>query len=346
MLPLRVAILTLASLSCALAARIEHVAGGQQAGTDIDAGQVKLSEPFGVEFGSNGDWYICEHTGHRILRVDKAGKAHAFAGTGSPAYGGDGGPAIQATFRQPHGIAMSKHGAMYVADTFNNTVRRIDMKAGTITTVAGTGEKGFSGDGGPGTKATFNGTFGIALNLQQDKLYIADLNDRRIRSLDLKSGTVTTVAGNGQEGEPADGAMAKESPLVDPRAVAVDRKGTLYILERRGNALRAVDGKGRIKTLIRPGSLTPNLNGPKHLFVDRSGNVIIADTENHLIRRYDAKSGQVSTLAGSGQKGAALDATDALRTELSRPHGVIVDAAGALYISDSDNHRVLKMSSF
>ena len=335
----------LLGLGCAMAARVEHVAGGPSTESPR-AVEIKLTEPFAVDFGANGDWYVCEYKGQRIVRVDKAGKVHLFAGTGSAGYSGDGGPATAATFRDPHGIAVTKNGEMYVADTLNHVIRRIDLKSGIITTVAGTGEKGFAGDGLSAKEAKFDGTFGIALGPSHDKLYIADLNNRRVRMLDLKSGVVTTVAGNGQSSEPEDGSQAAQSPLVDPRAVAVDSAGNLYILERRGNALRVVDKQGRIRTVVRPGSVSPNLNGPKHLCIDRNDNVIIADAENHLVRRYERKSGALVTVAGTGEKGASVDASNPLRTELNRPHGVAVDKTGALYITDSYNHRVLRLTSY
>jgi len=138
---------------------------------------------------------------------------------------------------------------------------------------------------------------------------------------------------------------------VDPRATAMDSKGNLYILERRGNALRVVDKTGKLRTVVAPGTIAsagaraPDLNGPKHLCVDLQDNVIIADTENHLIRKYNPKSGAVDVIAGSGEKGDRLDTGDPLKTQLNRPHGVFVHPSGALYISDSYNHRVLKLSN-
>src|SRR5262249_29130781 len=155
----------------------------------------------------------------------------------------------------------------------------------------------------------FNQFYAVDINRAGDKLYITDLGNRRVRLLDLKSGVVTTIAGNGQSGVPDDGADAAQSPLVDPRAAAVDSKGNLYILERRGNALPVVDKNGKIRTVIAPGTIpstgarTSDLNGPKHLCVDLQDNVIIADTENHLIRKYNPKSGTVEVIAGSGEKG-------------------------------------------
>jgi sugar lactone lactonase YvrE len=152
------------------------------------------------------------------------------------------------------------------------------------------------------------------------------------------------VAGNGTKGIPADGSRAVDSPLEDPRAVAVDSKGIVYIVERGGNALRAVDKKGIIRTLITPSQAAPTLKGPKHLCVDSNDNVIIADTENHIIRRYNPRDGSLVTIAGSGAKGSRVDPADALKTELNRPHGVVFSPSGDLYISDSDNHRILKLS--
>ncbi|MBI3279874.1 MAG: hypothetical protein HYZ57_08550 [Acidobacteria bacterium] len=328
--------------AAASAAMIEQVAGGGAAQTGR-ATEVKLVEPFAVAFGVNGDWYICEYKGEKITKIDRAGHASTFAGTGSAGYSGDNGPAVKAQLKDPHGIVISNGRYMYVADTLNHVVRRIDMRTATITTVAGTGQPGFSGDGGPAVKAQFNGAFGIDVNRAGDRLYVADLNNKRIREINLRDGTVITVAGNGSSGVPQDGAVAREAPLVDPRAVAVDSKGNIYILERRGNALRVVNRQGRVRTLIAPGQVQPDMKGPKHLCVDRDDSVIIADAENHLVRRYTPGDGKLITIAGTGNRGDKIAAGNPLETELARPHGVAVAPNGDLYISDSYNHRVLRM---
>lgn len=283
-------------------------------------------EPFAVAKDRAGNLYVCEHKGQRITRVDPGGAVTRFAGTGTPGYGGDNGPADSASFTDPHGIVIGPDQQMYVADTQNHRVRRIDLRTRIVTTIAGTGERGYSGDGGPATEAQFNGTFGIALDAGGRRLYVADLGNRRIRSIDLKTGIVTTVAGNGERGVPPDGSEAVDSPLLDPRAVAVGAKGEVYILERNGNALRVVDRSGRIRTLIGPGSATPDMKGPKHLWVAGDGGVIIADAENHLIRRF---AGGALTTIETGS--------------LNRPHGVYVDGSGTLYIADSYNSRVVQM---
>ena len=279
-------------------------------------------EPFAVAKDAAGNLYVCEHNGQKIVRVDPAGAVTRFAGTGTAGYGGDNGPADAASFTEPHGIVIGPGNLMYVADTQNHRVRRIDLRTRVITTIAGTGERGYSGDGGPAVEAQFNGTFGIALGAGGRKLYVADLGNRRIRVIDLKSGVVTTVAGNGERGVPSDGAVAINSPLLDPRAVAAGPDRKVYIIERNGNALRVVDQRGRIRTLLAPG-----MKGPKHLCLDSAGGIFIADTENHLIRKY--ANGVFKTIETG---------------PLNRPHGVYVDSSGALYVADSENNRVLKLS--
>ena len=291
-----------------------------------------MVEPFGIAFDKAGNSYVIEFKGNRLLKITPDGQTTLFAGTGKAGFSGDGGPAHAAALNEPHGVVISPDQKLYIADTHNNRVRRIDLRTGTITTVAGNGEAGYSGDGDPAAAASFKGIFAIDLSPDGKTLLIADLSNRRVRSVDLASGIVRTIAGNGDKGVPNDGAVAAESPLVDPRAVAGDRRGNVYVLERGGNALRVVDKSGRIRTLIKPGSVTPDLKGPKHLCVDKRGDVVIADAENHLVRRYHVKTGETSTIAGTGVKGP-----------LNRPHGVWMHPSGWLYITDSYNHRILRM---
>jgi DNA-binding beta-propeller fold protein YncE len=311
-----------------------------------------LNEPFGVDFDSAGNTYIVEMGGNRVSVLDRGGKLRVLAGTGEKGFAGDDGPATKALFNGPHHLLFGPDGHLYVADTFNNTVRKIDVKTGVVTRVAGTGQKGFSGDGGPARDAQFGGVYSIAFRGRV--LYVCDLDNRRIRAVDLATGIVTTVAGNGQKGIPADGEDARSQPLVDPRAIAIDARGTLYVCERGGHALRAVDSSGRIRTVAGTGEAgfsgdggparEARLNGPKHIAVDADGAVLIADTENHVVRRYSPKDGTIRRVAGTGTMGAGGVNGPPDRCELNRPHGAAIQPrTGVIYISDSENHRVLRL---
>ncbi|MFA6562027.1 MAG: hypothetical protein WCV00_09005 [Verrucomicrobiia bacterium] len=311
-----------------------------------------LHEPFGAALDAKGNMFICEESG-RILRVDAKGVVKTIAGEGGKGFSGNGGPAAKAQLHFPHNLIVEPNGDLLIADTLNHCVRKIDAKSGIITTIAGNGEKGFSGDGGPAAKAKFNGTFSIALDRAGRQLYICDLGNRRIRAMDMKTGLVKTVAGNGQRGVPTDGADAVSSPLADPRAVCVDSKGNIYILERSGHALRVVDKAGKIRTVAGTGNkgfsgdgsdaLKAEMNGPKHLYPDLQDNILIADAENNVVRKYIPKTRKLVRVAGTDRKGAAL-AADPLKTELARPHGIYVHTDGVLYIVDSYNSRILKIA--
>ncbi len=347
------ALVWLGGSCCVRADRLVLVAGGGTEKDDPPATRARLHGPFGVGFSQMGAVYFVEMTGQRVCHLDGDGKVTVLAGTGMKGNAGDGRPARKAEFNGPHSLAVTPAGAIYLADTWNNRVRKIDARTGVIQAFAGTGEKGFAGDGGPALKAKFGGVYCVALDPRRERLFLADLDNRRIRAIDLKSGVVTTVAGNGEKGVPEDGAEAVKAPLVDPRAVAVDAKGNVYILERAGHALRVVDNQGKIRTVAgtgKPGAtgdggaaLQATLNGPKHLCVDEEGNVLIADTENHTIRKYLPGTGKIVRVAGTGKKGAAGLGGAPEKAELSQPHGVHVSPSGVLYIADSSNDRVLKI---
>jgi len=312
-----------------------------------------LKEPFAIDWDKSGAAYIAEMGGNRISHLDKSGKLSVFAGTGEKGLSGDNGPAAKAQFNGPHHLMVGPDGDLYVADTFNNCVRKIELKSGIVTRVAGTGKKGFSGEGGPAVNADFGGCFCLALDPKGERLYVCDLDSRRIRAVALKTGITVTVAGNGQKGVPKDGEDAKAQPLVDPRAVAADSKGNIYILERGGHALRVVDAAGKIHTVAGTGkgglsgdggpALQAMMNGPKHLSCDKDDNVLIADTESFAVRLYTPKDGKIHRVAGTGKKGSAGVGGAPDQVELNRPHGATVDPSGNIVICDSDNNRVLRI---
>ena len=287
--------------------RLVVVAGGATEGTGISATEAILKEPFGTGFDGAGNMWIVEMaSGNRLLKVDAQGVLTHVAGQLQPGDHGDGGPALQAQFNGPHNLAVLPSGNILIADTWNGRVRQVDVKTRTVSSL-----KGYEV---PREKAKGAGPYCITLDAEGAYLYIANL--RQILKLDVASGEVTVVAGNGEKGVPKDGAVATEAPLVDPRAVAPDRAGNVYILERGGNALRVVDASGRIRTVVNASgkkggegdggpALQATMNGPKHLCVDKDGSVLIADAEAHLIRRYQPKDGTIQRVAGTGKKGDA-----------------------------------------
>jgi DNA-binding beta-propeller fold protein YncE len=311
-------------------------------GGAADSPPSPLNTPFGIDFDAHGNMFIVELTGGRVFRRDPQGELTRIAGNGTEDYSGDGGPAADATFRDMHNVAVTPDGTIYIADSWNHCIRKIDPTKQTITTFAGTGQRGFSGDDGPAGKATFDYVMCITFNLAYDMLYVADLNNRRVRVIDMRNGIVTTVAGNGEQGVPPDRARARRSPLVDPRAVAVDSNESVYILEREGHALRVVTRDGRIFTVAgtsqqgdRDGTTgSSQLNGPKHLCVDQDDNVYVADEQNALIRKYDPRTQMLTTVLGR--------ATGERPVKLKSPHGVCIEN-GHLYVVDTGNHRVLRL---
>lgn len=325
-------------------AEVEFVVGGymQSEGGSWDAERSPLKNPFGVDFDSKGNMYVVELGGGRVHRIDASGSLSRIAGDGSKSYTGDGGPAIDATFNGMHNGAVTSDDQLLIADSWNHCVRSIELANGEIDTIIGTGKEGYSGDGGQARDATFNFLMCISLNRNRDLLHIIDLKNRRVRNVDLNSGLISTVAGNGEKGIPKNGSKASQSPLVDPRAVASDADGNLYVLERGGHALRVVRPDGTIHTVAGTGekghqdgpALEATFGSPKHVCTDDSGRVYIADDQNGAIRRYDPKTNRVETILGQGNGDAKI--------RLLHPHGVCYHD-GTLYVVDSGNHRIMSV---
>jgi DNA-binding beta-propeller fold protein YncE len=339
----------------ARADKLVLVAGGD--GPDNSpAQQARLVQPFGVDFGLDGTLYLVEmRGGERLRAIDSSGRLITLAGkTNERGYSGDGGPGRDATFNGMHSLAVGGDGRVYLADTWNCCVRVFDPRNGDVQLFKGQPTPLPAGGDKAPPNAELGGVYCVAFDPAGKQLYICDLDRRRIFRADRETRQMTLVAGNGRAGKPLDGQLAIEQPLVDPRAVAVDRHGAVYILERNAQQLRVVDPDGAIRTVAGSGekgaagiggpALAAQMNGPKHLCIDRDDSVLIADTENHRILRYLPGKRTLELVAGTGRKGRAGLGGDPKQAEFSKPHGVIVHrATGEVYISDAENDRVVKI---
>ena len=325
------------------------------AGDGGPAAQALLNGPFDIGFDRGGNLYFSDTFNHRIRRVDaRTGIITTVAGSGAAGYAGDGGPAIEATFNEPYGIALDRSGNIYVADRHNHCVRRIDAASGIVTTFAGNGSAGYSGDGGPAASGGMVEPNGLGFDSAERRLFIADVADNRVRVVDLAPGAIATFAGTGEAAHTGDGGPAGAAGVWGARAVKVAAHGRVYILERQGSSLRAVDPRTGVITRVAgtgargyTGDGGPALaavfDAPKEMAIDSDGNLLIVDTENHAIRRIDLASGIVDTIAG-GHKGADGDGGPARQAGLGRPHGIAQGPDGALYIGDTENHRIRKLT--
>lgn len=348
-------LLTLALLVQSVSAAewtISTFAGNGTQGGSGDGGPAtaaQIDNPFGVVRGPDGAIWFCEYTGQRIRRVAADGTISTIAGTGKKGYSGDGGPALQATFNLPHELRFDAKGDLYVVDMTNHVVRKIDMKTKIITTFAGTGMAGYSGDGGPAAKAQFKSPHSIQFG-PDGSLYVCDIGNNVIRKIDMKSGDISTFAGTGKPGVTPDGAPIAGTPLKGPRSLDFDKAGNLWLVTREGNQVFKFDLKaGKIHHVAGTGAkgFTGNggpaklatLSGPKGVSIDAEGNAWLADTESHSVRMIDAKTGNLELIAGTGEKGDGPEG-DPLKCKMARLHGIFCDADGTVYIGDSETHRV------
>jgi len=335
---------------------ITTFAGNGSQGFNGDGGPATLAEidhPCGLTRGPDGALYFCEYGGQRIRKVTSDGRIHTVAGIGAKGYGGDGGPAKRATFNQPHEIRFDRAGDIYVADMQNHAIRKVNMKTGIITTIAGTGDAGYDGDGGPAVQAQLNQPHSIQFG-PDGALYISDMGNNAVRRVDMSTGLISTFAGTGKPGETPDGAPIEATPLNGPRALDFDKQGNLWLVTHESNQVLRFDAKNAtIQIMAGSGQkgFTGNggpareasLFGPKGLAIDVEGNIWLADTENHSIRVIMARTGTLELAAGTGVKGDGPDGAP-LRCRLSRPHGIFIDADGSVFIGDSDSNcvRVLR----
>ena len=315
-----------------------------------------IQEPSSISMDASGNIYIADSHNHRIRRVDAAtGIITTIAGDGVPRFGGDGGPAISASLYYPYGVSLDVSGNIYIADSYNNRIRKVDATTGIITTIAGEGTAGYGGDGGDSTAAVLNRPHGVSVG-QSGDIYIADSSNNRIRRIDGVSGIITTAAGNGIRGYAGDGGPAKAARLANPWSLFVDRVENIYIADFQNFRIRKIDAAtGIISTVAGNGiagyggdggpATSANLYDIRGVTVDSLGDLYIADATNHRIRKVDAASGVITTMAGNGSVGYKGDGGPADAASVYWPYGVHADLDGNIYIAEVGNHRIRKVEA-
>ena len=299
--------------------------------------------------------YIADTENSRVRKVDPATQIiYNVAGTGTDGYSGDGGPATSARLRKARGAATDASCNLFIADTDNHVIRKVDSATGIISTAAGTGSSGYWGDGLPATMARLNKPRGVAV-APSGNLYIADTDNNVIRRVLAATGIIETYAGTGSAGYWGDGWFANLAELNRPYDVFVDAT-SIYIADTDNHCIRkVVAATYRIYTVAGTGSAgysgnggaatSARLNKPRGVFADPSGNLYIADTDNNVIRRVLAATGVITTVAGTGSSGYTGDGGPATSANLNKPRDVYLDLAGNLYIADTENNRIRRVDA-
>ncbi len=320
-------------------------------------GAEDLHEPFSIAFDAKGDAYGVEfQPANRIFKIHD-GKIEYISGVKwnsmgkapkppEPAKLLDLAPAV---YNGMHDISIALDSSIYASDSFQHRIVRLDPKTHTATVFAGTGKAGFAGDGGPAVQAQFNIPMCGVIDPSGRFMVIADIGNNRVRRIDLATQVITTIAGNGKKGLPKDGDDALNTPMGDVRAACTAKDGTVYALLRGGNALAAIKD-GKISIVVNKAgkggpatdgpAVDARMNGPKYVTMDGKGNVLILDTENHCLRLFDPLKQTIRTIIGNGKKGSAVGA-DWANTQLNRPHGARIGPDGRLYVTDTENNRIL-----
>ena len=335
-------------------ANLVTIAGTGDYGFSGDGGPAvgaRLSIPGGIALGADGSLYIADADNSRVRRIVPDGSIVTVAGNGYHDYQGDGGAATQASLNNPWDVSVGSDGSLYIADTYNSVIRRVDTN-GIITTIAGTGISGDAGDGGLANQAQLVSPTGVALG-ENGAIYIADSDSHRIRRVDA-AGVITTVAGTGERGDAGDGGPAVNAQLAYPGDITVAPDGTLYIADCGNARVRRIAPNGIITTIAGSGTfgfsgdggqaIQAQLSCPVSIAMGADQSLYIADADNNRIRRINGQ-GIITTVAGTGDYGRDCRGGPAAQTQLSYPLGVALDAAGTLYIADSYNYCVRALTT-
>ena len=342
---------------------ITTVAGngsGDYSGDDGPATLASLRKPHAVcvyEALAPAYLVIADPSNHRIREVNlKTGIITKVAGTLWSGYNGDNIDATWARLYYPFGVHVDASHNTYIADTYNHRIRKVNGKTGIITTVAGIGSKGFSGDGGPATSARLRYPFNVFLD-STGNIYIVDTYNYRIRKVDAATQIITTVVGDGAAKFRGDGGLATDASIRKSYDVAVDSAGNLFIADTHNHAIRKVEATtGIINTVVGQGekagfegdgglATNAKLNSPTSVYVDESGNIYAVDTKNEVIRKVDATTNIINTVAGNGTAGFSGDGGLATLAQLDYPEAVWVDSSGNMFIVDTDNCRIRRVDA-
>ncbi|MFF5157882.1 RICIN domain-containing protein [Streptomyces sp. NPDC000348] len=333
---------------------ISTVAGTGSAGFQGDNGPAvaaQVNRPYGIAVDSTGTLYFSDLNNHRVRKITTDGRISTVAGTGVAGFSGDNGPAVSAQLNWPREVAVDRAGTLYIADGNNHRVRKVTAD-GTISTVAGTGAAGLSGDDGPATAARLNLPMGVAVD-STGALYVSEYHNNRVRKI-TTDGRISTFAGTGAIGSGGDGGPAVSAQLNRPHAVAVDGTDALCIADYGNHRVRKVIADGTISTVAGTGAagfggdggpaISARLNGPVGVVVDSAGVLCIADYGNHRVRKVTA-DGTISTVAGTGTAGFGGDGGPAAAARLYHPYGLAVDCVDTLHIADHVNNRLRRIAS-
>jgi DNA-binding beta-propeller fold protein YncE len=275
------------------------------------------------------------------------------AGTGVAGFSGDGGPGIEGQVNNPYGLVIGPDGALYFCEIGNHRVRRLDLKTHRLSTVAGNGTKGYSGDGGPATAASLNEPYEVRFD-KDGNMYFVEMQNHVLRRVDAKTKLISTVAGNGTPGFAGDGGPAAKAQFRQPHSIAVDPAGALLICDIGNNRIRRIDLKtGVIDTYAGTGEKKPTpdgaplagapLNGPRAVDLDPQGNLYLALREGNTVLRIDSKASKIYHLAGTGEKGYSGDGGPAKLAKLSGPKGISYSSDGGVYIADTESHTIRRI---